>query len=196
MTSVKFGFHQATKMSEQPDPGRSASPAEGLWDFSLRIYRRPGVSEACLMLQDTAGADVNIILFCLWLAAARNPPLTPETLASLDHQVAAWRSGVIEPLRAIRRAFNDFSGLSIGGHVKNQIRQAEFEAEHAEQILLQSLAGEPRPGSASIAPPAHDIAIASLNNYLGVMGRKRADRFDTLLEHLVDDALQGQSVSS
>ena len=43
---------------------------EGLWDFSLRVYRAPGVSDWCLALQDGHGADVNILLWAAWLGAA------------------------------------------------------------------------------------------------------------------------------
>jgi len=41
------------------------------WDFSLAVYRRPGVAAACLRLQDEAGVDVNLLLYFCWLATVR-----------------------------------------------------------------------------------------------------------------------------
>ena len=40
----------------------SASP---IWDFVLGYYRQQGVSEAAITLQDSAGIDVNMILFLM-----------------------------------------------------------------------------------------------------------------------------------
>lgn len=38
------------------------------WNFSLDHYKQEGVQAACLHLQDSFGADVNLVLYCLWLA--------------------------------------------------------------------------------------------------------------------------------
>ncbi|MGE4220898.1 MAG: TIGR02444 family protein, partial [Alphaproteobacteria bacterium] len=40
-----------------------------LWPFSLSVYARPGVAEACLALQARRGLDVNLLLWCGWRAA-------------------------------------------------------------------------------------------------------------------------------
>ena len=47
-----------------------ASPSAGspFWRFSLRFYRRRGVADACITLQEQAGVDVNLLLFLLWHA--------------------------------------------------------------------------------------------------------------------------------
>ena len=39
-----------------------------LWEFSLSVYGKSGVPDACLTLQNSHGLDVNLVLFCLWLA--------------------------------------------------------------------------------------------------------------------------------
>ena len=44
-----------------------ASGKDGFWGFSLRIYARQDVPQACLALQDEGGADVNLVLFLLYL---------------------------------------------------------------------------------------------------------------------------------
>ena len=45
--------------------------AEGLWDFSVRTYRKDGVADACLSLQNDHGADVNMLLYCCWVGACK-----------------------------------------------------------------------------------------------------------------------------
>ena len=45
--------------------------AERFWDFSVRTYGVPGVSQACLALQDERGVDVNMLLYCIWIGATR-----------------------------------------------------------------------------------------------------------------------------
>ena len=53
---------------------QKSSMDKRFWDFSLNIYGVPGVAPACLRCQDEAGADVNLILFLLWRAAAGYRP--------------------------------------------------------------------------------------------------------------------------
>ena len=71
-----------TSASEKP---REESP---FWRFSLRFYSRPGVASACLALQDEAGADVNVMLFLLFLAEHKRQ-VTKEDIARLDGTVRA-----------------------------------------------------------------------------------------------------------
>src|SRR5262249_40267230 len=41
------------------------------WNFSLKVYGRPGVAAACIALQDGLGLDVNLLLYCCWHGRAR-----------------------------------------------------------------------------------------------------------------------------
>ena len=45
-----------------------AVKANPLWDFVTWAYKLPGVEKACLALQNRLKADVNIVLFCIWLS--------------------------------------------------------------------------------------------------------------------------------
>src|SRR5258706_1056251 len=79
-----------------------------LWRFSLRFYRRPGVADACIALQDGCGVDINILLFFLWLAAARR--CVPSAAAAAGcARVGPWRDEVVGPFRALRRRLKDGS---------------------------------------------------------------------------------------
>ncbi len=49
--------------------GKGSFPSSPFWDYSLGIYRKPGVADACIALQDEFGLDVNMLLACLWFSA-------------------------------------------------------------------------------------------------------------------------------
>ena len=68
------------------------------------VLWRPGVSEAFVALQDEHGADVNVMLALLWLAAEGQAALEAEAIERLDMAVADWRAEIVEPLRRLRRA--------------------------------------------------------------------------------------------
>ena len=137
------------------------------WDFSLAIYARPGAAAACLQCQDEAEADVNLVLFLLWRAAA-GYRLAENEIASLDEQVAPWRERIVKPLRAIRRELK-FSNLDKSGAFRERIKAAELEAERIEQEALScAVAREARPER--VYPPLV-AACANLRAYAIVLGR-------------------------
>ena len=71
------------------------------WDFSLAVYHRPGVAQACLALQDRRGLDVNLLLFCCW-AGSLGRRLEPQDIARLRRAVGDWQERV--PLAETRTA--------------------------------------------------------------------------------------------
>ncbi len=70
-------------------------------DFALRVHREDGVGEACVLLQDRFGLDVNLLLFAARVGVAGQ--LTIDTLAAANERVAQWHSEIVRPLRAVRR---------------------------------------------------------------------------------------------
>lgn len=75
----------------------------GFWAFSLTLYDRPGVAEACLALQDGFGADVNLLLLGFWRARQGYAGWAP---GEIDRVLAAAApvTAALLPLRAARRA--------------------------------------------------------------------------------------------
>jgi uncharacterized protein (TIGR02444 family) len=72
------------------------------WRFSLKYYGQPGVSDACIALQDGCGIDVNLLLFLFWLASERQM-LSPDEVKKLDATIKSWRELTIIPIRDTRR---------------------------------------------------------------------------------------------
>jgi uncharacterized protein (TIGR02444 family) len=143
--------------------------ADALWRFSLAVYGRPGVPAACLALQDEDGKDVNLLLYCCWAGASGRGPLGLADIAAADAAIAPWRRGVVEALRAARRAIKA-DGAAETGALYKDAKAVELAAERIEQTRLAALAGPPNP----CAPAAERLAaaLANLGLYIG------ADRVD------------------
>jgi uncharacterized protein (TIGR02444 family) len=135
-----------------------ASAGSPFWRFSLRLYRQPGVAEACITLQEESGADVNLLLFLLWHGVQQRRVSAAE-VARLDQKIAAWRERAVIPLRAIRRALKSPQGLVEAGTAeafRTRIKAVELEAERLQQeamyeLVRVSLLGEPAPSVAEAA---------------------------------------------
>ena len=142
--------------------------ADPFWDFSLAVYARPGVEDACLALQERHGLDVNLLLFALF-AGSEGRRLTPTETARVAAGAAAWHEGVVRPLRRARR--NAKAGLSpvdaaLTDALRRRVAAAEIEAERVEQLLIAALAGPP----AAVEADRRAAAAANLARYLAHLG--------------------------
>jgi uncharacterized protein (TIGR02444 family) len=129
------GCGRTHAMSDREDQG---SP---FWRFSLRFYRQPGVADACIALQDGCGADVNVLLFFLWLAAAQRC-LSPDVARAVCAKAAPWRDDVVAPLRTVRRRLKDSSTLVERGaaeRFRTAVKAIELESERLQQEALFAL---------------------------------------------------------
>ncbi len=117
-----------------------------LWEYSLQLYARPGVAEACIEAQDHYAADVNLLLYAAWLAQ-QGLELAPGQWRALAVHVAAWRRRVVAPLRALRR---DWKALPDAAALREQVRALELAAEQAQQaqMLAWHRRQAPRPARA------------------------------------------------
>jgi uncharacterized protein (TIGR02444 family) len=108
------------------------------WTFSLAVYGRPGVPPACLDLQDKSGADVNVVLFSLFLGRCGRV-IDEATAGAIAATIEPWRAGVVVVLRNARRALKeppaDFAGPAVD-HLRKNVKAAELEAERIQQEAL------------------------------------------------------------
>ena len=124
-----------------PDAGPS-SAGSPFWRFSLKFYRQPKVSDACIALQEEAGIDVNLLLFLLWQAAERRA-LAAADVEALERRIGAWRNMTVVPLRNVRRALKSPPALvesTTAEAFRNRIKAVELEAERLQQEAMYDLA--------------------------------------------------------
>ena len=135
-----------------------AAPAAGtldnpFWKFSLAVYAAPGVAGECLAVQESHGVDVNVLLFCAWLAAARKVALTPADIEAIGAVVGAWHERAVKPLRGVRRYMKDVPGGDVAV-LRTRVKGAEIEAEQIEQAMLFAHAERYWPQSGEAVLPA------------------------------------------
>jgi uncharacterized protein (TIGR02444 family) len=117
------------------------------WAFSLDFYRRPGVAEASLALQDRDGRDVNLVLWCLWTGWNGRGRLAADDLARAEAAVAPWRRDVVVPLRSVRRALKG-SAVPDSEALRDRVKALELESERLQHGTLASLAPRQEPSPA------------------------------------------------
>ena len=159
---------------------RSAAPTGAIsgkifWAFSLTLYGRPGIAPALIRLQDRNGLDANLLLLCCFAGAQGLGALSKAELAQADRKVRAWRDGVVQPLRAIRRAMKLpplATGDTADGALRRQVAEAELFSEERAQAMLAAWLGTRQrmvPGN-----PVTDVAL-SLERY-AQFAQRRLDR--------------------
>lgn len=139
------------------------------WNFSLRVYAKPGVDRACLALQDECGADVNLLLFCCWQGSMGHAS-SRRFLRKLMDAVADWQHQVVRPLRQARRIIK--TGISAmplkwSKQLRKNIANAELDAEYLEQLLLARCAAD-KTSALRKSRPATAIA-ANLQRYFELL---------------------------
>lgn len=119
-----------------------AAASSPFWDFSLAFYAQPEVAEACLALQDRHEADVNVVLYLLFLAR-RGRLLDEADVAGVQALAEPWRRTVVEPLRGVRRALKAPVGAfepRATAALRTEVKRIELAAERLQQETLERLA--------------------------------------------------------
>lgn len=105
------------------------------WTFALDFYERPGVAEACLILQDQLDADIVELVIVLYAWSKLGMSLSENQGVELRAKMESWRETTVLPLRHIRRDLkpsrSDVPQVTreiLRGHVK----QAELLAEQIQ----------------------------------------------------------------
>ncbi len=137
--------------------------ADAFWSFSLAFYGRPGVSLACIALQDRHGCDVNLVLYACWVGLSGRGRLAGADLARAEAAIAPWQSRVVEKLRAARRALGQEDRRGPVLELYEATKAAELAAERIAQRRLEALA--PSESAPARAARAADAA-ANLALYL------------------------------
>ena len=114
-------------------------PDNPFWEFSLEYYDREGVAERLIFFQEHLKANVNIMLFCFWAGHVGAPLLTESEVREIESAVKFWQNDIVKPLRALRSKLknnHEFEQKALIGNVYAEIKNAELEAERAEQLTI------------------------------------------------------------
>jgi uncharacterized protein (TIGR02444 family) len=168
-------------------------PASPFWDFSLRLYAKAGVPDACLALQERRGIDVNLLFCCLWLGL-QGEKLGKRHIARLAARVRDVHESVVKPLRGARTLLKrvlttEHESLRPAiSALRNAIKKSELEAEHLEQMMLEGL--QPV-GEADV--PSAALANANALAYFSFIGARLDTKDEATLSLIVAALPQSDS---
>lgn len=146
--------------------------AERFWVFALELYGQDAAREAFLRLQDRDGADVPMMLWCLW-CGAEGQGISDEVMAEAIGFSAAWREQTVGPLRTLRRALKPgILGVqtALSEAARSKIATTEqaverLQMDHLAGLLSGTGAGGPRENmdryarAASLSLDADDVSV-------------------------------------
>jgi len=144
------------------------------------VYAAPGVAEECLALQRALSIDVNMLLFCAWLGAAKHMALDATDLTVIADTVGPWHHTAVRPLRAVRESIKALPEMTHDEvqALRKQVSVSELRAEQIEQALLHGWALGLPARESSGAP--HDLVRGNVETFLK---HHRADQQSTHLSY-------------
>ncbi len=144
---------------EQQKAGKPDVSGEALWRFSLALYARPGVAEALIALQDRAGCDVNLVLFALWVGAARGHRLDGAEFAAAETAIASIGRDIVAPLRQLRRRLKAEPAADLQD-LRRRLAVLELAAEWRVQCRLAATSPASLSGGDRDAAAEANLAVA------------------------------------
>ena len=153
-----------------------------LWDFVTWAYGEPGIEKACLALQNRLGADVNMVLFCAWLAyRGTGTTHLAKFLGAALKLSREWQRTLVEPLRSCRENMKDVieTSLLVGndrvaaGALRERIKQCELDMEQLQSLAFYSLVNDGNDEVVARSPAEQkDDALNNLTVYFAATGIK------------------------
>ena len=132
------------------------------WRFSLAVYKPADVAAECLALQEAAGLDVNLLLFCAWLGT-RGIVLSRSDIEAASRVVGSWHNSVVRPLRGVRRHIKTQYGDAFEP-LRSRVKDDELQAEQVEQAMLFAYAQGIQSSSDRV-----DAVARNVNAYLSML---------------------------
>lgn len=161
------------------------------WDFSVGVYGHTGVAEACLRLQDRLGFDVNLLMYCCWVARDLGAKIDSAAMDRIEIVAAPWRDSVVAPLREIRKAMKSASHTGFDPEeqerLRSEIKRVELRSEHLQQNALYAAADTMVPDH-GVAEDRRQAAQGNIEQYVRSLGCQLDDAARADIETLVSAA--------
>ena len=160
-----------------------SADGDDLWGYATTLYARPGVAASCLVLQDEHQLDVNVLLYCFWLAGGESNAAAVDW-PSLVAETSRWQACVVSPLRSLRRRLKVQATLGErASFLRDRLMDCELRAEAVEQAALPGWSGSP-----PVPPPAlipSQAAAQHLSAYCRTLNLPLADALIEALARLL-----------
>ena len=141
-----------------------------LWLFSLKFYSYQGFRESLLAFQDFSGANVNIVLYLLWLAS-HGRFISLNEVEKIISSTKNWNEEIVKPLRQMRQHLKKNKDGFFSKDIllfREKVKTLELEAEKIEQRTLFN---------------AYDIQfVGSLGTEIEAIARANLKAYEQLLD--------------
>ena len=173
---------------------------QNFWNYSVATYRKAGVAEACLYLQEQLGIDVNVLLYCCWYGCTRGTLDGPAMELVLSF-AEPWAENVVRPLRAAitwMKAVGCDQPLVPGDEcmaLREEIKRAELKAENLQENRMQELTRGA--GLQDREPPSQvRSALENLGRYFRHLSVDLDNESGLKLAHVVTAAVPGADLDT
>ncbi|OQX33637.1 MAG: TIGR02444 family protein [Oceanospirillales bacterium LUC14_002_19_P2] len=141
------------------------------WHYSVQLW--PTAGETLLMLQDSYQLDINMVLFCCWLANEKRILHSSDQLAHYWPEISRWQRDVIHPLRIVRQNMKVMIKPDVDLQaLYSKCKQVELYAECIQQKRLFDLKNQL---SRSSGIHSHKRLEENLQQYLNLYGANKND---------------------
>jgi uncharacterized protein (TIGR02444 family) len=166
-----------------------------IWTFATKFYERPDIAEACLALQAKIDANVNIVLFSVFVIVRYGASLSEAEVERLERHVEDWHRTVVLPLRILRNELKtkpELSSFGVSSALRQDIKALELRAERIE---LETLALCLHPESFEPGPPDPVERLTRLIKRFQrrELSRADADAIDKAVRLLAEQASRAAS---
>ena len=182
-------MHQADEKANEEYHSMSP-PSLSFWDYSSIAYRKPGVEAALLLLQQRLSLDINLVLYCFWLAQVKNIRLSIEGCSVLTAHTTEWQIVTVRPLRLLRQHLKAGSEAMPQDDIqrfRQRVQELELQAEHIEQNYLEGEAS--RSGTRATIDSTPQTIIHNLVIYMQCIAAKMDSAAEANLFHVVSTLL-------
>jgi uncharacterized protein (TIGR02444 family) len=160
MGSGSAQFKKRDAQDGHAQHGGEAQRVQVFWDFALARYARAGVAPCCLALQDEFGANVLLLLYICWRAAA-GETVEGARLDEALRRTEPFDRHLVRPLRAARRTLRAASRALPSpalAAAAERLAARELAAEQAEAAALAEDATVQQEAAAARTHAARSVA--------------------------------------
>ncbi|MAH73222.1 MAG: TIGR02444 family protein [Cellvibrionales bacterium TMED49] len=159
-----------------------------LWNFSLAAYGQRGIESLCLKLQRDINADINVLLYLLWLSTFKRQ-LKSDQILGVINVTKFWQSQVVKPIRETRKTFKTSPDLS-----DNAFKEETYSDLLELELIAEKLAQKQLFGDGitrhigDLASTKECAARTNLKNYIEILnGTINISDFDKLCSVVTQD---------
>lgn len=158
---------------------------QDFWRYSVKLYSKKAVEQACLLLQDEHGLNVNIVLYCLYHAVNNRGLISTHEFESLASHIDAFHKKITHQLRHVRTLWKKRRKSLSSTLIYQELFHIELAAEQIEQAIITETMLPIAQRNRSEKEKLNDCLV-SLNNYF----EQKKIKLNTHTRHAVNTLIQ------